>query len=798
MYNYHALSDMEFEELCKDIMEKKLKMPLRIYAKGRDGGVDLSDMHSNHKTIVQVKHYINSTFSDLRTVCRGEIKKVLSMKLESYYICVGMNLTNNNVSELYNMFDLYMASTENIITLKEIDDFLQQSENIKIVRKHFKLWLYSSDVLSEILNQDIFVDCSALLSDVAVESQYFIPTTMYEKCQNAIDKEHAIMLIGDPGVGKTMTSKMIVLYYANRGYRVRYTTNGELSDVKRSLSSERNSQEIILLDDCLGQHYFKMKDTQENELISLINYVKANPNKKLILNTRVAIFNEAKHRSNEFSFFMDEEKVNIYTINMGSVSALEKAHIFYSHLKHKKVPQPYIEQIKNARNYMKIVNHANYTPRIIEYVTAAARFAEIAPENYVAFIIDSLNNPNVIWDNEYTQRLLAIDRVLINTLYSLTDTTISGEILKECFNHRLKSLNIDTSIDQFSATLSRLNTSVINIYDRGGQLEVGVLNPSINDFLSTAIFSNALEVDKLRKSAIYDAQLYRLYKKTELRDLIKNYIESKKVLELHFVNPKAKSHFIVSQICVYKILDVEYKTLVIDFLTSGETVPLVVKSTNSIHFNFSQEGVFSKDILLEDFLIPPLFDFYEIRDYIISPNNIQEFLTWFDYQSMSKFLETLIPIYDGLKLSSAQMEIVYIALIGGIKDFISAYMDDVDVSAFCDNYDVSDIVTEHVHTVNENGFVDMDIDDAVDKIASMISEDIYNEISGILLHLPNQVQKEVHFSEKSVDFSRSDIEEIINSHIEPDCDCGDCEDRSHSSGTSSPDFEAIDFLFSRE
>lgn len=165
---------------------------------------------------------------------------------------------------------------------------------------------------------------------------------------------------------------------------------------------------------------------------------------------------------------------------------------------------------------------------------------------------------------------------------------------------------------------------------------------------------------------------------------------------------------------------------------------------------------------------------------------------------MSKFLETLIAIYDGLEMSSTQTEIVYNALVSGIKDFISAYMNDVDVSAFCDNYDVSDIVTEHVHTIVEDGYVDVDIDDAVDEIVSMISEDIYNEINGILLHLPNEVQKEIQFSEECIDFSKLDIEEIVNSHLEPDRDYDDYEDHSHSSGTSSPDFDAIDFLFSRE
>ncbi len=55
---------------------------------------------------------------------------------------------------------------------------------------------------------------------------------------------------------------MLVLYFASIGYRVRYTTNGDLSGIKRAISAD-HSKEIILLDDCLGQCYFRLKDTRK-------------------------------------------------------------------------------------------------------------------------------------------------------------------------------------------------------------------------------------------------------------------------------------------------------------------------------------------------------------------------------------------------------------------------------------------------------------------------------------------------------------------------------------------------------
>ena len=65
---------------------------------------------------------------------------------------------------------------------------------------------------------------------------------------------------------------------------MRYTTDGaDLSGLKKALSQSRDTKEVILLDDCFGQAYFSMKETQENELMSLIRHVKMNPNRHMSL-----------------------------------------------------------------------------------------------------------------------------------------------------------------------------------------------------------------------------------------------------------------------------------------------------------------------------------------------------------------------------------------------------------------------------------------------------------------------------------------------------------------------------------
>ena len=68
MFNYKNLCDYEFEILCKDIMQKKLGVPLQIFARGRDGGIDITDDTVSKNVVIQVKH------------CRAETGEILCVQ----------------------------------------------------------------------------------------------------------------------------------------------------------------------------------------------------------------------------------------------------------------------------------------------------------------------------------------------------------------------------------------------------------------------------------------------------------------------------------------------------------------------------------------------------------------------------------------------------------------------------------------------------------------------------------------------------------------------------------------------
>ena len=154
MFNYEDLSDVEFESLAKDIMEVKLGVNLHRFAKGRDGGIDLTNNVSNKQIVIQVKHYFRSSVASLLSSLEKEVGKVRNIKPQSYFVVTSATLSAAKKDEVFQMFQDYMQDDSCVITREDIEDFLQNLENFVIVRKHFKLWLHSTNILELIFNSE--------------------------------------------------------------------------------------------------------------------------------------------------------------------------------------------------------------------------------------------------------------------------------------------------------------------------------------------------------------------------------------------------------------------------------------------------------------------------------------------------------------------------------------------------------------------------------------------------------------------------------------------------------------------
>lgn len=222
---------------------------------------------------------------------------------------------------------------------------------------------------------------------------------------------------------------------------------------------------------------------------------------------------------------------------------------FYNHLYFRQVPSPYLENIKKDRRYRQIVKHQNYNPRIIEFVCDPRQTEQVKSFQYSDFIIHSLNNPEQIWKDEYERRLASTDRILLTTLYSMTNTTIPIKMVRKCYDHRLSLISgIDTSINYFDQAVHRLSNSMIKIVDVKGVTMLSAANPSVNDFIRGCLQNNSLEQKKIVSSCLSIIQLKRLLNETAYCIKLECIFSNKTILSFVFESEQQKA--ILSRIIV--------------------------------------------------------------------------------------------------------------------------------------------------------------------------------------------------------------------------------------------------------
>ncbi|MGG0175200.1 restriction endonuclease [Gottfriedia acidiceleris] len=781
MYDFTNLSDVEFERLSSDILSRKLKVKLRYFAPGRDGGIDLVDDMAQKNVVVQVKHYAKSSFNSLLTSLKKEVAKVKTINPKQYFICVSQELTASNINEIFTLFKDYMKDTSNIITRYEIVDFLNEDGNKDILRKNFKLWLLSDKLLKDIFNNQVFIDSEVLLDDINEDFNYFVQTTVFNEALETLKKNRMLMLYGAPGVGKSINSKMLAAAFVKEDYIIRYTTDGQVSNIKSAISENPDVKEVIFLDDCLGQYYFNLKSGQDRELISLIKYIKQHKNKILILNTRVTILNEAKRARFEFRDFLDRDKIPLKTIDMERISRIEKAEIFYNHLSRNQIPKPYFEALKKDKKYTVIINHNNYNPRIIEFVTQKHRYSKLDPEVYFDYILKNLKDPKEVWSDEFDERLEEIDRVFMHTLFSLTDTFTNIDVLKECFIFRLKNEGrTQSTVDYFSVVKTRLTKSLVRILDVDGSEQIGVLNPSINDYMISHLQSNTIGLNSIRDSILYIEQLEKMYEPKEAIEVLIGEIKTENYLNLKSFGKK-KLEYLYYGIATNTILKEDYKPIIkSNFRNLSESLSF---------FNTTFEKI---EIVLRFLKNKDLFDFYDISESLKDWDFVSDFIYNLDFKEITQVLSA---IKEESILISGLKERLYDDLI----DDLNGYMDELDVDEYIVNIDGYEDFYDLMPLEENEGKVDQFIRGLCSNIQRDLKEALIDEIYQLDTTLDYETFKVEIEEMVELYITEGSISDALERHIypEPEFDYEYDEDDDRR-GYDSGGIDVADVIFNRD
>ncbi len=581
MYLLNNLNWLEFEKLGKDIFEKNMNTKFVRMTPGPDGGIDL--INYKNKIVVQCKHI--ESYANLLSSLKKEVPKLLKLVdqnlMNEYYVFTSCKLNTNRRIEIYKLFANYMDNEgDNIFDFTDIQDMLTRDDYLGVVKSNHKLYL-SSVQLIKLLGErlcDNYV--TVLKSEIPEITKKFVETEAFWKSWRSLIHNGAILIVGNPGVGKSTISKMLVstILKWDGDFEIIHLSSNDIDKIINEIDLDQERKQLVFLDDFLGKTYLNVNLNALPSLESLLTLVSNNKNKKLILNSRITILEEVRPRSFTFSSKIDKNLSSII-VDVGELSLYEKALIFYNHMYFSGVPSDFYVSLLDAKKYEKIVEHKNYNPRIIEYCTDPSRLIGLEAHEYADMILDNLNNPNSVWNDEFNNYSDS-DRILCTILYTLSDNYVDGSVLKELYNKYVLENNL--RYDEFQFVIDRLGKSVLKVkkYSDSEKWYVTFSNPSLLDYIGNYLSVSRILQNRVLKGSSYLNQVKRILKINSEKsediqdyDLLKlGYLSYTSRGYIKGVDNYSRVNLIFEIITMFKVMNYDLKNSISELIDSEKTI----------------------------------------------------------------------------------------------------------------------------------------------------------------------------------------------------------------------------------
>ncbi len=573
-YDFSTLSPLDFEKLACDLMNVYFNYEIgqfQTFKAGRDKGIDLlfSTPKNDYEIIAQVKHYVKSPYSkfiyDLKNI---EKDKVFQLKPNTYLIITSLELSHQNKSEIKKIFEPYITSLDYIFGREDLNKLIRNNKTVE--EKHYKLWFSSSIILNKLLSYKFKGRRNEFTNNVLKKKfRLFVITNDFFKAKLSLQKNRFIILTGEPGVGKSTLSDMIIYDFIKQDYQLNIIYD-DIKEIEINLLDD-DSKQLFYFDDFLGhtQEEINKSKSAENALIRITSRIENLENKFLILNTRKFIltsFLEDSERFRKFNPLRSETKIELVSYSYSTKRRMLENHILESNLNENQ-----IKTIKSLAH--QICSHQNFTPRLIEFFTDS-EVLKLNLDDYESFILNNLKNPKEIWNHAYSYQITDYDRFFLNTLFSLKgEDTIQR--LEKAYNNRLdfevKNNNYKKPLNSFEQSLRRLNDGFIIISDEDKYQPkyVSFINHSLEDFLKYFIGNNAQEVDRILMGSTFIKQWYFFFKpylndKSSFNKNILDYFKNNYTKFIYQSNPDQSLYEI--SIFIYYFLETKESNFIFELL----------------------------------------------------------------------------------------------------------------------------------------------------------------------------------------------------------------------------------------
>ena len=510
MYDFRLLSPVDFEHLCRDLLQEQFSTHLESFAPGADSGIDFRGTIGHQSVVVQCKHYVGSGFARLLNHLRErERSKVESLQPDRYILMTSVPLTVQRKQQMLDVLRPYCQKAEDVYGAEDLNALLDRYTEVE--QRHFKLWLTSTGVLQRVLNAGIFLDSENHLDHVRTRLARYVPNDSLDRARSALTKDHFCIIAGTPGIGKTTLAEVLLAEYVDQHSFRPIRILHDITEIRSVMN--RKLKQVFYFDDFLGRtQLVDLRRNEDKRFVELMRDVRDNPKWRFILTTREYIFNSAVHRYEAFAY--PEIDLHRCTIDLRDYTRRIRARILYNHIFFSDLSRPHKLALLENDAYVDILRHPNYNPRVIQYMTEGRRLKESPATRYRQMFIDNLDDPSGIWDHAYSNQISRASRHLLLVLATLPEPALLDDV-KDAFwsfySFRRKKFGFPVEPEDLKTALRELDGTFVRIGREQRDITVTFHSAAVKDYMDKHLREHRDDVSDLMQSAKFYNQLRFLW-----------------------------------------------------------------------------------------------------------------------------------------------------------------------------------------------------------------------------------------------------------------------------------------------